>query len=261
MHCEDALPFVVRLFGVPPTARLLQSPAFPLGEADGSALLVLGRWDGIVPGCPGEKILISGHVQSGLLELLVGLPIPPAIFGDANDPVLGEQQSAALPVKLRIYRCQFPGPVMIDSDRSIVFDAGERVRIDVVAPPTWSRNTGGIFAGESVVAQFATVTITACPLRCCWPPSARLTYFAALANGDAIVRPRRAVRFQTSAVPAGPHEWLMYNGDPGSGASVGFGAHVVNGGFVSGQIEVGAASHLQLIGGGPAMIGMVWEIA
>lgn len=245
-----------RVVGVPPSARLLQSPAFPNGEADGQALVVLARASGcLVPGEPGTLAWVNGHVRSAFAEILPGLPPP-------NEP-LDDDQSAAIPVKLRIERCGFAGPTLIDSDSALVVAAGQTLNIEVVAPTGWVRWSPDIRVSEGGIYQFVQVDVTACAFHLGSGRGSRLTYFAVLDDDDVVVRPRRARTLMVNGPNTGGTQWELDNGDPtGVGGAVPVGFFAVNGGFVNTPAQVGAASHLQLLGGGGTAtpIGMTWEI-
>ena len=72
-QCTIARPALLRLVGSSPTGRLLQSPAFPGGEADGIAMRALPVWSGCLPGTPGDRLVVSGRTLGGM-----------AMYGDDN---------------------------------------------------------------------------------------------------------------------------------------------------------------------------------
>lgn len=254
------LPMNVRVAGVPPTDRLLQSPDFPQGEASGSPWQLAAAWEGPVPGCPGDKVEIGGHVRSLIVEQPVDLPnvLAPIVIDDAS-----EEQFSALPVKLRMTRCRFGGWTIIDSDCSLVFDAGENIRVEAMMPASWFIIPSTVVIGEVALYQYVTLAVRVCPLKCCTLPSANLSYFATLTDETGVVvRPRRARALQIFGPPGtGGSQWRWWNGDPAGGGNP-LGEFTVNGGFVSAIIMPGAASHLQLITGGGlgAAFYFVWSV-
>lgn len=258
-QCLTRMPQLMRVAGIPPSARELQSPEFPQGEAEGSALQAVRVWQGNVGGCPGEKIVVSGRVLSSFIEQPSPVPAPltPQNISEAT-----EQQSAAFPVKLRVERCKLPGWTIIDSDRSIVVDAGESITIDLLMPATWyDLATPTPEIAEIAIYQFANVYVRACPLYCCPQPLPRLTWFANLTDGDMVVRPRGARSLQISGPGIGGSQWTWYNGQT-TGSGIPLGQFSLNGGFVNTDLRPGSASHLHLDSGAGAggLFMFEWEI-
>lgn len=255
---SDRHPFTALLAGIPPTARMLQSPAFPRGEADGVALRVLASYVGPL-GCPGEKWLISGHLQSRFVAIGgAGVaPLPMQVIG--ND----EDQSAAFPVKLRIKRCGWPGEVIIDSDRTLVVDGTDEIEIEVIAPSTWLLVPSTATVEVPNTFQYVNLYVTACECECGQPPPSWLTWWANLTDLDAVVRPRRARRVQISTPNPGGATFQWWNGNPATTNAQPLGTFQVNGGFVNTDSIPGAASHLQVTAGAgvatPFMF--AWEVA
>lgn len=255
-QCTIARPALMRLVGSSPSGRLLQSPAFPGGEADGLAMRALPVWSGCLPGTPGDRLVVSGRtlVRWAEVPLVPNTPIVPIPISQAN-----EEQSAALPVKLRITRDKWPGWTIIDSDRSLVIDAGEKVVIEALVPPTWYEFPTPPVA-EPSPRMFVDLYVRACPLRLAMP-TAQLTWFAQLADGEVVVRPRGARALQIFGPNIGGSQWTLNNGAPLSGG-VPVGSFQIAGGFINADIRIGAASHLVLLAGGgtPGPFYFAWDI-
>jgi hypothetical protein len=248
------LPLHVRVIGPAPTARNLQSPAFPEGESDGSGMVPIASWRGALEGPPGSFHWINGHVRSTIVEVLPILPLP-------DPPTVPDDASCCMPLKLRYQRCGFPGWTIVDSDSGLCVLSNCECEVQIIAPPTWIVLPSDFQVGEGFLWQLAEVWATACPLPIGHTRGSRLTWFGNLADDDILVRPRRAKTVQIFGPNAGGARFELSNGDPSSVGSVPTGEFGVNGGFVNAPAMLGSATHLSIVGGGAVgPIQYSWEI-
>jgi hypothetical protein len=248
------LPLHARIIGPAPTARLLQSPAFPDGEADGSGMVPIASWRGELEGPPGSFHWINGHVRATIVEVLPLLPLP--------DPAtVPDDQSCCMPVKLRWQRCGFPGWTIVDSDSGLCIPSNERHEVQILVPPNWILLPSDFQVGEGFLWQLAEVWCTACPLPIGHTRGSRLTWFGNLVPDEAVLRPRRAKTLQAFGPTIAGSQFTLYNGDPASVGAVPTGVLSINGGFVNSPALIGAASHLVITaGGGVGPLQFSWEI-
>lgn len=246
------------------------SPVFPLtrgtGVAGAAATMVpYATWRGSIPGVPGEKVLIRGHVNAGLQTAagvfaaadwpLYGdryrtLPAPPQ-----NDLTDIPQQSSAMVVKIAVRRARFPGWTLVDADSWVVMDAGD-LEVAIIGPGNGGWYGRGGFPetftpipGE--ILQFIDVRVTACPVRCCYPPPGRMTVWSAAQTAEAQllrthVRPRRATKLHIIGSDEGgsPFQVATFDGDPNAGGTF-VGQITNNAGFVNAALDPwGCQSHL-----------------
>lgn len=179
----------LRFFGLLPQEVVAQTPAFPAGEVDGAPF---ARWPvGTTKFelCPGDKVLVSGTVLSRFL--------------DADDPTPVNQQNARwtrmLPAKL--YVKSVCGPLngtIIDSDRQIVVSGN--ACIEVLTPSTWATERPVETENRLEIA----VWVTACPVRCCYPPLPHLTYWRRF------IAPMTGIELRTFIVPRGARRFTAY---------------------------------------------------
>lgn len=187
-----------------------QTEAFPRGEVNGAPFRVF--WDQTTDFqlCPGEKVLVSATI---LARPMSSNATPPVMLGN-------EQWSAMLPIKVAVKSCPSPpNRTIMDSDRQILVEGN--AGIEVLGPSTWTTQRP---ATDSAFVE-ASVHITACPVRCCYPPLPHLTYFRQVEAGgggtglaqQTFIRPRgaRSLRaFKTGSLPAGITTLEFWAGSP-----------------------------------------------
>lgn len=275
---------VARVGGNPIQAsqRIMLSPTSPVWpETDGPAptprtvMRSFRRWVGCMPGTPGDKVLISGHLQARNEEISGTIRAADwPLFGSnpsESDTMAGdlEGQSTAMMFKIAVRRTGFPGWVLIDADSHVVMDAGAELEVHIIGPSQWLLFPTSAEGGEALPWLWTVIRVTACPLRCCWPPPGRLTLFGLMDPGAepvdlTVVRPRRATALRVNAPPPGGAVLSFRQGNPGNtSSSFPTGDQSMSGGFVNTAIDpLGAHSHIVIEGlsGGPEFMHFDFEI-
>jgi hypothetical protein len=206
--CNEQRPWVTTVHG--PQADedrdgLIFSAEFPCGvetDATGEAvnmqpLVELDAATGCVGGlCPGDMVLVRGHVQARNRVAGVGRERFQSIPGC-------EGVSAHPRIKLAVRSCGWRGPIIIDSDSAVVVPAGQ-VDIQVLGPNNWSRGAIDVDVPEQAWTDVS-VRVSVCPTTCCsW--EGVLTEYATIDVADPtplmLVRPRRADALIISAATA-----------------------------------------------------------
>ncbi len=202
----------------------------------------------------GDKVLIQGHVLSQIVNVQASGPLPRPDF---SEDLIG----SALPVKLRVRRCKFPGWVYIDADRSILMDGGEELEIQVVAPQSWVVLPAPDSPAETPVdLQVVDIKIRACVACCPDPPRSYLTTYDSLLQAPGYhARPRRATELFIATGAAGVPANSSWHWESQGGGWAG-GNFLINGAVVNQPIYPGAAEVLVLdsVNGPQALL--VWRI-
>ena len=240
----DSFPFVVRTFGLVPQS-LLQTPAFPQGGDGLFPMQAVARSDAFVPGRPGETWIVRGHAQVVVVEIIdPDDPVTWSVIGDAAS------QFTEASVKLRIFRCKFPGSIMIDSDRALVVEGGQPLEVQAWAPESWRPYGQAPNFEVPGFAHMLDLRVTLCRCDCAPPAAANLTWWGLVADGDSVLRPRRATRLQLLGPATAGVQVAWWDGLPNVLGSQQLSPDfAINGGFVNTDVIPGAASHLEIVNG------------
>lgn len=283
-------PLIARMGGAlsQVNTRIMLSPTFPVfGEADGlgasprTALRTYNSWKGFVPGPtgqPGEKILVCGHVQarteviSGSIAAadwpLFGSDPIGALAGQNSDT---EGQSASINAKIAVRRTGQPGWVVINADSWVTMDPGE-IEVRILGPGSnlWfgGPNPVAVDGDEGTEWQWVVVRVTACPVRCCYPPPGRSTWWHLSDPGaenevNTFVRPRRATALRLGgSAPGGSGFVASYYEGTTTAARYLLTTQTVNGGFINAALDPwGAITTIEISGQqGPIPVVADWEI-
>jgi hypothetical protein len=177
--------------------------------------------------------------------------------------VLESWGGAAMPVKIRVQRCKFPGWTYIDSDQSLLVDAGEEIEVQVVAPESWQSLPSPLVPAElPALLTFVDVKVRACVLTCCPPRRSTLTLygdFNTFVTGLQQLRPRRATELWIASGSGGAPALSTWHWSNVEGTFNG-GNFNINGGFVSGVVYPGNLEVIVYDDLGQNDIVMVWRI-
>jgi hypothetical protein len=178
----------VRLFGTLPASVVAATPAFPRGEADGVLLQPFQDFDTCFDLAPGESVLVRGVVLARNADTAT------------DSPLTAENRSwsSMLPIKMRVKSKGLPNEYLIDSDRQIVLPGN--VCGELLAPSTWTAERPDDREGMIEASVF----VSACPVRCCYPPLPHLTYWRNYPDVGA------ADALRTFIVPRGARSLAMY---------------------------------------------------
>jgi hypothetical protein len=204
-------------------------------------------------GSRGDKVLIQGHV----LQQIVNVQSAPFPRPDFSEDLIG----SALPVKLRVRRCKFPGWVYIDADQHVLMDGGEDLEVQIVAPQSWlTLPNPDVPAGGDLPADYVVVDVKvrACVLHCCPPRRSTLTLYSNnQQQATAMARPRRATELWIASGVAAPGN-SSWHWEDLSGTFVG-GFFFVNGAVVNQPAFPGAGEVLVMDSAATSTF-LVWRI-
>lgn len=200
----------------------------------------------------GDKVLIQGHVLTQYIDTQA-FPILRPDFTE-------DHSGAAMPVKLRVRRCKFPGWTYVDSDQSIIMDGGEALEVQIVAPISWVVLPSEVPPVElPATLQYVDVRVRACVLHCCPPRRSTLTWYGQpITAGRDFDRPRRATELWIAGSVGGAPGLTVWHWESQTPGFVG-GAFNVNGSFVNGIIFPGSLETL-VADTDEADVVMIWRI-